>query len=138
MMSKRILPVVMLAALMFANGLPAANPSAAPQQDPTFRLMNLERRVDQMQSRMDFIERNQQSQALAPATTNQYNNELVLELQRQQLSLAQQVIQHERRLLDMQKTIDRLAENLAEKKPKEGPPAKNEEGAKPKTTPRKP
>lgn len=130
MIGKPLLSIFFLGAL-----LPAAAPNPAPQLDPNYRLMTLERRVDQMQNRLDFIERNQQAQALAPATTNQYNNELVLELQRQQLSLAQQVIQQERRLLEMQKKIDQLAENQSDKKPKE---AKPEEGAKPKTPPRKP
>jgi len=130
MIGKPLLSIFFLGAL-----LPAAAPNPAPQLDPNYRLMTLERRVDQMQNRLDFIERNQQAQALAPATTNQYNNELVLELQRQQLSLAQQVIQQERRLLEMQKKIDQLAENQSDKKPKE---AKPEETAKPKTPPRKP
>ena len=133
MIGKPLLSIFFLGAL-----LPAAAPNPAPQLDPNYRLMTLERRVDQMQNRLDFIERNQQAQALAPATTNQYNNELVLELQRQQLSLAQQVIQQERRLLEMQKKIDQLAENQSDKKPREATPTKPEETAKPKTTPRKP
>jgi hypothetical protein len=113
-------------------------PTAAPQQDLNFRLMNLERRVDQLQNRLDYVERNQQTQALTPTTTNQYNHELVLELQRQQLSLAQQVVQQDKRILELQKTIDRLVESQSDKKTKEGTPAKPEESAKPKSAPRRP
>ncbi len=108
--------------------------SAAPQQDPTFRLMTLERRVDQLQQRLDFVERNQQNQSLNTGNARNYNNELLLEIQRQQLSLAQQNVELQQRMLEMQKTIDRLSEQHQ----KETAPAKPEESAKPKPTPRKP
>jgi hypothetical protein len=129
--------------LLLSAGLSSTAPTATPQQDPGFRLLNLERRVDQLQMRLDFIERNQQAQALAPATTSQYNNELVLELQRQQLSLAQQVIEQERRMLDMKKALDRLAEAASGRgeRPKESTPpksdSKTDESSKPKAAPRK-
>lgn len=108
--------------------------SAAPQQDPTFRLMTLERRVDQLQQRLDFVERNQQNQSLNTGNARNYNNELLLEIQRQQLSLAQQNVELQQRMLEMQKTIDRLSEQHQ----KATTPAKPEESAKPKPTPRKP
>lgn len=114
-----------------------AVPDAAPQQDPTFRLMTLERRVDQLQQRLDFIERNQQNQVLNQGNTRNYNNELLLELQRQQLSLAQQTVELQQRMLELQKTIDRLSEQ--NKKSEQAPAAaKPAESAKPKPTPRKP
>ena len=111
--------------------------SAAPQQDPTFRLMTLERRVDQLQQRVDFVERNQQNQTLNTGNARNYSNELLLEIQRQQLSLAQQNVEMQQRMLEMQKTIDLLVEQA--QKPEKAPaPAKPEETAKPKPTPRKP
>ena len=115
----------------------AAGPNAAPQQDPTFRLMTLERRVDQLQQRLDFIERNQQNQVLNQGNTRNYNNELLLEIQRQQLSLAQQTVDMQQRMLEMQKTIDRLSEQNKKIEPSTTP-AKPAENARPKPTPRKP
>lgn len=114
-----------------------AVPNAAPQQDPTFRLMTLERRVDQLQQRLDFIERNQQNQVLNQGNTRNYNNELLNEIQRQQLSLAQQTVEMQQRMLEMQKTIDRLSEQNKRTEPVTTP-AKPAESAKPKPTPRKP
>jgi hypothetical protein len=114
-----------------------AVPNAAPQQDPTFRLMTLERRVDQLQQRLDFSERNQQNQVLNQGNTRNYNNELLLEIQRQQLSLAQQTVEMQQRMLEMQKTIDRLSEQN-KKTESVITPAKPAESAKPKPTPRKP
>jgi hypothetical protein len=114
-----------------------AVPNAAPQQDPTFRLMTLERRVDQLQQRLDFIERNQQNQVLNQGNTRNYNNELLLEIQRQQLSLAQQSVELQQRMLEMQKTLDRLSEQNKKTEPGNAS-AKPAESAKPKPTPRKP
>lgn len=122
--------------LLAVTSLSAA-PAGAPQQDPTFRLMTLERRVDQLQQRLDYVERNQQSQTLNSGNTRNYNNELLLEIQRQQLSLAQQNVALQQHLLEMQKTIDRMGEQ--KKQPEQASaPAKPSEGAKPKPTPRKP
>ncbi|MBI1760864.1 MAG: hypothetical protein HYR56_05435 [Acidobacteria bacterium] len=119
----------------------AATTSSAPQQDPTYRLMTLERRVDQLQQRLDYVERNQQNQSLNVDNGRNYNNELLRELQRQQLSLAQQSVELQQRMLELQKRIDSLNESLNEqiKKPEQAPaPAKPAESAKPKPTPRKP
>ena len=111
-------------------------------QDQTFRLMNLERRLDQMQTRLDYLERAQQNQSLNTGSTSNYNQELVLELQRQLFNQGQQVVHLQKQMLDMQKEVDRLTERLAAgqkaEKPKEIAPAKPEESSKPKIPPRKP
>lgn len=115
-------------ALLLLSLWATATPTANPQQDPTFRLMTLERRVDQLQNRVDFLDRNQQNQTLSLPTTPNYNQELLLEMQRQQLSLAQQIVDLEKRFLTMQKRLDQLAERPPEKpkeeKPKEAAPSK--------------
>lgn len=124
--------------LLAVTTLSAASTNA-PQQDPTFRLMTIERRLDQMQQRLDFVERNQQTQTLNAGNTRNYNNDLLLEIQRQQLSLAQQTVELQQRMLEMQKTIDRLSETAKKAEPTTAPvPAKSTESAKPKPTPRKP
>lgn len=122
--------------LLAVTTLSAAS-THAPQQDPTFRLMTIERRLDQMQQRLDFVERNQQTQTLNAGNTRNYNNDLLLEIQRQQLSLAQQTVELQQRMLEMQKTIDRLSE-AAKKADPTPAPAKSTESAKPKPAPRKP
>lgn len=103
---------------------------STPQQDPTFRLLNVERRLDQLQTRVDFVERAVQNQSSQTATGSSFANQAVLDLQRQQLSLAEQLVTMQRQMLEMQKTIDRLTERERDAKPKETP--------KPKTTPSKP
>ena len=87
-------------------------------QDINYRLINVERRLDQLQQRVDFIERNIQNQNLS--NTNSANNStaIVLELQRQQLALAEQIVTLEKRMLEQQKTIDQLREGTPEKKEK--------------------
>lgn len=101
-------------------GLAKLTPTADLGQDPTFRLTNIERRLDQLQSRVDFIERAQQNQAMqANTATSNRTTEAVLELQRMNLSLAEQVVQMQKRMLEMQKAIDRLAERAPEAEKKE-------------------
>ncbi len=88
----------------------APAPTAGQGQDQTFRLLNIERRLDQLQTRVDFLERIQQSlqsQSQGNANSNTATA-AVLELQRQQLYLAEQVLTMQRQMLEMQKKIDRL------------------------------
>lgn len=114
-----------------------AAPNTTTQQDPTFRIMNLERRVDQLQQRVDTLDRAQLNQTFNSGQTTNYNQELLNEIQRQQLSLAQQNLELQRRVLELQKTVDRLVEQ-SQKTEKAPAPVKPEESAKPKATPRKP
>ncbi len=103
-------------------------------QDQTFRLMNIERRLDQLQSRVDFIERAIQNREMRSAASPNVSTEALLELQRQQLSLAEQLVTMQRRMLEMQKAIDRLASREGGQEKKETP----KEEAKPKAAPKKP
>lgn len=103
----------------------AADPSSSSNQDPTFRLLNIERRLDQLQYRVDAIERNLQSQALNAQPRTSIPAETVLELQRQQLSLAEQVITLQKQVLALTKSIDQINEKQEKKeKPKEEPKTK--------------
>jgi len=113
--------------LLLASLIPPT-PTAGQGQDLTFRLMNIERRLDQLQPRVDFLERAQQS-----STINQSSNmttTAVLDLQRQQLSLAEQILTMQRQMLEMQKKIDRLTPTPTPQEKKEKP----EEKPKPKPT----
>src|SRR5262245_14740411 len=106
--------------------LAAADPSSNSGQDLTFRLLNIERRLDQLQNRVDSMERIQQSQLMNNNTPkSSIAAETVLEIQRQQLSLAEQVITLQKQILALTKSIDQINEKLEPKqKPKEEPKAK--------------
>jgi hypothetical protein len=93
--------------------LSVTTPTGDLTQDVNFRLLNIERRLDQMQQRVDFVERTLQNQSLNNRPndlTSTTTTTALLELERKQLSLAQQVVLLERRMLELQKTIDRLHE----------------------------
>lgn len=109
--------------------LAITTPTADLAQDPNFRLMNVERRLDQLQMRIDFVERAQQAQSLN-ATSANMTPAVVLELQRQQISMGEQMVLMQRQMLEMQKTIDRLSERTSgqEKKPEEKPKPKSLSG----------
>ena len=89
-----------------------------------------------------FAEQGFQNQSLNTGGTTNYNQERVLELQRQLFDHGQQIVHLQKQMLDMQKEVDRLTERLAAgqkaEKPKETSPTKPEESSKPKSTPRKP
>ena len=117
---------LLLASLVLTAGVERGE----AQQDPNYRFATIERRLDQLQMRMDLFERAVQNQAMAPrpdATTA-----MMQELQRQNLQLAEQLVQLQRRTLEMQKAIDQLRENAApERKEKPREDAKPKAPAKP-------
>jgi hypothetical protein len=112
--------------------LTAMTPTSDYSQDNNFRLINIERRLDQLQQRIDFIERNQQNQSLSRTNESGASTAIVLELQRQHLGLAEQVITLQKRVLDLQKTVDQIRDGGQERK------EKPKEEVKPKSTQRKP
>ena len=123
----------LMAALLLLTSFAATTPTAGRGQDQSFRLINIERRLDQLQTRIDYLERAQQSQSLNSSSSNTATA-AVLELQRQQLSLAEQVVTMQRKMLEMQKAIDRLTEQNRQPEKKEKP----EEKPKPKAVTGKP
>jgi hypothetical protein len=131
MRSIRFLLTIAISILLLASLLAPA-PTAGQGQDLTFRLMNVERRLDQMQVRVDYLERAQQSQPLNNQSSNMTTS-AILDLQRQQTSLAEQVVTMQRQMLEMQKKIDQLTppthtgqekKEKPEEKPKPKPTAK--------------
>jgi hypothetical protein len=102
--------------------LSITTPTGDLAQDVNFRLNNIDRRLDQVQQRVDFIERTLQNQSFNRAGDSNAATAAVLEMQRKQLSLAEQLLLLERRMLEMQKTIDRMREeNRETKETKETP-----------------
>jgi hypothetical protein len=99
--------------------LSVTTPTGDLTQDVNFRLLNIERRIDQMQQRVDSIERALQSQAFnnnRTTTDPTIATTAILDLQRKQISLSEQVLLLEKRMLEMQKTIDRQREGNPETK----------------------
>jgi hypothetical protein len=96
--------------------LSITTPTGDLAQDVNFRLVNIERRLDQVQQRVDFIERALQNQSFNRANDSNSATAAVLEMQRKQLSLSEQLLLLERRMLEMQKTIDRMREAKQETK----------------------
>jgi hypothetical protein len=107
--------------------------TAGQGQDPTFRLINIERRLDQLQTRVDYLDRAQQTQSLSGSGSSA-TTASILELQRQNLSLAEQLVTMQRQMLEMQRAIDRLAEQNRPPEKKE----RTEEKPKPKASIGKP
>ena len=107
-------------------------------QDQTFRLMNIERRLDQLQIRMDSIERAFQSQALNNAGSSNISTQALLDMQRTQLSMTQQLVTIQKQMLELKKEIDRQAlRDTDQGKDTEKKDAPKQED-KPKVQPKKP
>ena len=83
--------------------------STAQVNDHEFRLTNVERRLDQVQLRIEMIEREQRTQALNTPRSTSTSTETLLEMQRQYLSMAQQMAVMQKQLFELQKTVDQLS-----------------------------
>ena len=107
-------------------------------QDQTFRLLNIERKLGQLQIRVDMIERAFQSQSVNNTGSSNASTQALLALQQQQLSLAEQLVTMQRQMLELKKEIDRLgSRENDQKKDAEKKDAQQQE-AKPKVQPKKP
>jgi hypothetical protein len=95
--------------VLLSLSLTPATTTGNNAQDLTFRLMNIERKLDQLQIRVDTVERAFQSQALSNTGSSNVSTQALLELQRQQLSLAEQLVTMQRQMLELKKEIDRQA-----------------------------
>ena len=78
--------------VLLSVSLAPATTTGNNAQDLTFRLMNIERKLDQLQIRVDSVERAFQSQALSNTGSSNVSTQAMLELQRQQLSMAEQLV----------------------------------------------
>jgi hypothetical protein len=100
--------------------------------------MNIERRLDQLQIRMDSIERAFQSQALNNTGSSNISTQALLDLQRTQLSMTDQLVTIQRQMLELKKEIDRQAlREIDQKKDAEKKDAPQQE-VKPKVQSKKP
>jgi hypothetical protein len=129
---------IFAAIVLLLVGLAPATTISNNAQDQTFRLMNIERKLDQLQIRVDAIERAFQSQALSNVGSSNVSTQALLDLQRQQLSLAEQLVTMQRQMLELKKEIDRQASRESvQGKDTEKKDAPQQE-TKPKVQPKKP
>ena len=129
---------VFAAIVLLLVSLAPAPATSNNAQDLSFRLMNIERRLDQLQLRVDQVERAYQSQALNNTGSSNVSTQALLELQQQQLSLAQQLVTMQKQMLELRKEIDLQA--AREKDQGKDTEKKDEpkQEAKPKVQPKKP
>ena len=116
----------LLVIILIALAIPVSPPTSSAQQDLTFRLINLEREVDSLRTRVDILERMVRS-GNAPDTLGVAGKaQSMVEIQRQMLALAEQQILMQTQLLELRKSIDRLEEKAPPARSKPG-----EEGRRP-------
>ena len=97
---------IFAATVLLLLSLAPATTTGNNAQDLTFRLMNIERRLDQLQIRVDSVERTFQNQALSNTGSSNVATQALLELQRQQLSLASQLLTMQKQMLELKREID--------------------------------
>jgi hypothetical protein len=121
-------PLVAVALLLTLASLSATAGKSAerPQQDLTFRLINLERQVESLQTRIDFLERTIRAIPVGGQAETMGASTSLLEIQRQMLALAEQQILMQTQLLEVRKSLDRLEERVPPAAPK-----RDEAGRKP-------
>src|SRR5215510_16533535 len=100
---------ILAAIALMSVSLAPATTTGNNAQDLNFHLINIERRLDQLQIRVDGIERAFQNQALRNTGSSNVSNQALLELQRLQLSISEQLVTLQKQMLEMKKEIDRQA-----------------------------
>jgi len=123
--------------LLFVSLAPATT-TGNNAQDPSFRLMNIERRLDQLQIRVDTIERAFQSQSMNNTGSSNITTQALLDLQRTQLSISEQLVTMQKQMLELKKQIDRQASGENDQKKDSEKKDAPQQEAKPKAQPKKP
>ena len=129
---------IFAAGVLLSLSLTPATTTGNNAQDLTFRLMNIERRLDQLQIRVDTVERAFQSQAMNNSGSSNYSTQALLELQRQQLSLAEQLVTMQKQMLELRKEIDRQASRTNDQGKEAEKKDEQKQEAKPKAQSKKP
>jgi len=91
-----------------------------------------------LQIRVDTVERAFQSQALSNTGSSNVSTQALLELQRQQLSLAEQLVTMQRQMLELRKEIDRQASHNNDQGKEAEKKDEQKQEAKPKAQSKKP
>ena len=109
--------MIFAAIVLLSISLSPATGAGNNAQDLNFRLMNIERKLDQMQIRVDTVERAFQAQSLSAsnAASSNVTTQTLLELQQQQLSMAQQLVVMQKQMLELRKDIDQQSAREADR-----------------------
>lgn len=130
--------MIFLAIVLLSVSLSPATATSNNAQDLNFRLLNIERKLDTLQLRVDAVERVVQSQAISNTGSSNASTQTLLELQQQQLLVSQQLLTMQKQMLELKKQIDLQAlrgnEQGKDAEKKDEP----KQEAKPKVQPKKP
>ena len=129
---------IFAATVLLSLSLAPATTTGNNAQDLTFRLVNIERKLDLLQIRVDSVERAFQNQALSNTGSSNVATQALLELQRQQLSLTEQLLTMQKQMLDLKKEIDRQASRENDQKKDTEKKDAPQQEAKPKVQSKKP
>jgi len=129
---------ILAAIVLLSVSLAPATVTSNNAQDVTFRLINIERKLDQLQIRVDTVERAFQSQSLNNTGSSNASTQVLLDLQQQQFSLAQQLLTMQKQMLEMRKELDRQALRENDQGKDAGNKDAPKQEAKPNVQPKKP
>jgi hypothetical protein len=101
--------ILFAAIVILAVSLSPATATGNNAQDLNFRLLNIERKLDTVQLRVDAVERVVQSQALSNTGSSNVSTQALLELQQQQLLVSQQLLAMQKQMLELRKQVDQQA-----------------------------
>jgi hypothetical protein len=102
--------VFLLILILLALTMPVSQQTTNAQQDLTFRLINLEREVETLRTRVDILERMVRNTMPGDPLATSSSNQSMVEIQRQMLSLAEQQIIMQTQLLELRKAVDEWRE----------------------------
>ena len=126
------------AIILLSAGLSPATATSNNAQDLNFRLINVERRLDQLQLRVDAVERTVQNQAISNTGASNVSTQALLELQRQQLVMGQQILAMQKQMLELKEAMALQAQRGNDQAKGAGNEDESKQEAKPKTQPKKP
>jgi hypothetical protein len=126
------------AIIILAVSLSPATATGNNAQDLNFRLLNIERKLDTLQLRVDAVERVVQSQALSNTGSSNVSTQALLELQQQQLLVSQQLLAMQKQMLELRKQVDQQALRGSDQGKEVEKKDEPKQDSKPKAQPKKP
>jgi hypothetical protein len=126
------------AVILLSVSLSPATATSNNAQDLTFRLMNIERKLDTLQLRVDGVERVVQNQAISNTGSSNASTQAMIELQQQQLLMGQQLLAMQKQMLELKKEVELQALRGTDQGKDAEKKDEPKQEAKPKVQPKKP
>jgi hypothetical protein len=130
--------MIFAAIILLSVSLSPATATSNNAQDLSFRLINIERKLDTLQLRIDAVERVVQNQAVNNTGSSNASTQALLELQQQQLLVSQQLLTMQKQMLELKKQIDLQALRGSDQGKDAEKKDEPKQEAKPKVQPKKP